>query len=100
MPYPHLARIEAISGDDDGATLLPPDIHMVWLGSPLPERHTTGPTTFARLNPGQLVHVQPRHLAVTSLSVILLCDLPKEIFHRKSSLNMSIACGPDLFTLP
>ena len=51
------ARIEAEAGEEQENQEVPPLIHMVWVGSPLPSRYLVGPHTFARLNPGQRQYV-------------------------------------------
>ena len=34
---------------------VPPLIHLIWVGSPLPARYLIGPLSFAKLNPGEIL---------------------------------------------
>ena len=41
---------------------IPPKIHLIWIGSPLPDRYLIGPQSFAQLNPDHTVHLWVDHV--------------------------------------
>ena len=69
---------------------VPPTIHLIWLGSPLPARYLTGPTSLATLNPGHSVWVWLDHFtpapALTQPN-IRLKDVGGEVWRSQDLLD-------------
>ena len=69
---------------------VPPLIHLIWVGSPLPARYLIGPLSFAKLNPGEILayflnYTIPDHV---DHMVYLWLDHPTDILQDKDNLEL------------
>jgi len=70
---------------------LPPSIHLIWLGSPLPDRYLAGPYSLARLNPEHTIHLWVDRLPdnIQTVDNIRIQDINKEVWTTQDMLDQS-----------